>query len=160
MQLAIWAEIVRARARAGPRARPRADQEWLELKVWPSVARRETRYGGSVWSWELKFGVPRVGARGQTMNLLVHLVCSYYGTRPRARMHAYIRPDRELHTHAIGRPSTDPVDLFECMYLARSRTPKSGPAIMALLLPGGTGQGLGGRFRWGQRVLRARIEVC
>ena len=87
VQLAIWAEIVRARARAGPRARPRADQEWLELKVWRFVACRETRYGGSVWSWELKFGVSRGGARGQTMNLLVHLVCSYYGTRPRPRMH-------------------------------------------------------------------------
>ena len=57
--------------------RPRADQEWLELKVWRFVASRETMYGGSVWSWELKFGVPRVGARGKTMNLVVHLVCSY-----------------------------------------------------------------------------------
>ena len=51
-----------------------------------SARPRETRYGGSVWSWELKFGVSRVGNRGQTMNLLVHLVCSYYGTRPRPRM--------------------------------------------------------------------------
>ena len=40
--------------------------------------------------------------RALTMNLLVHLVCSYYGTRPRARMHAYIRPDRELHTRGRG----------------------------------------------------------
>ena len=36
-----------------------------------------------------KFGVSRVGARWQTMNLLVHLVCSYYGTRPR-RAHACV----------------------------------------------------------------------
>ena len=36
-----------------------------------------------------------------------------------------------------------------------ARAPKSGPlmAIMALLLPGGTAQGLGGGFRWGQRLL-------
>ena len=60
VQYAIWAEIVRERARAGPRARPRADQEWLELKVCASARPRETRYGGSVWSWELKFGVSRV----------------------------------------------------------------------------------------------------
>ena len=32
-------------------------------------------------------------------------------------------------------------------------------AIMALLRPGGIDQGLGGGFRWGQRVLRARIDV-
>ena len=42
-----------------------------------------------------------------------------------------------------------------------ARAPKSGPlmAIMALLLPGGTSQGLGGGFRRGQRVLRARLAV-
>ena len=38
---------------------------------------------------------------------------------------------------------------------------KSGPlmAIMTLLRPGGTAQGLGGGFRWGQRVLRACLHV-
>ena len=38
---------------------------------------------------------------------------------------------------------------------------KSGPlmAIMALLRPGGTAQGLGGGFRWGQRVLRGGLDV-
>ena len=100
MQLAIWAEIVRARARAGPRARPRADQEWLELEVWRFVACRETRYGGSVWSWKLKFGVSRVQLRALTMNLLVHLVCSYYGTRPR-RVHACacVTPPKSRSAH-------------------------------------------------------------
>ena len=32
-------------------------------------------------------------------------------------------------------------------------------AIMALLLPGGTAQGLGGGLRWGQRLLRACLHV-
>ena len=89
-----------------PRARPRADQEWLELKVWRFVACRETRYGGSVWSWELKFGVSRGGARGQTMNLLVHLVCSYYGTRPRPRMHGPDSPSAHL-CRRRGHPASE-----------------------------------------------------
>ena len=38
---------------------------------------------------------------------------------------------------------------------------KSGPlmAIMTLLRPGGTAQGLGGRFRWGQRVPRGVLDM-
>ena len=44
---------------------------------------------------------------------------------------------------------------------ARRKAARAGAlmAIMALLLPGGTDEGLGGRFRWGQRVLRAWLHV-
>eukprot|EP01043_Picozoa_sp_COSAG02_P055898 COSAG02_NODE_6552_length_3500_cov_56.166422_1_plen_64_part_00 len=49
------------------------------------------------------------------------------------------------------------------MHVPRSRAAESGPLmaiiIMALLRPGGTDQGLAGRFRWGQRVLRGGLDV-
>ena len=46
--------------------------------------------------------------------------------------------------------------MHACAQVARGELAgRGGPlmAIMALLRPGGTDQGLGGRFRWGQRVL-------